>query len=313
MTVTLATVATEFLERAGLAKSTLLSYELSLLPLLKEYGNYPIEILSRDTLTRYLEGLTDLAYTTHHRHQAILQALFNFAVERGYLKANPIARLHRRKPNPEKGEHHADGVIRYLSSEQIASLYQAVERDGRMKALVCLLHRTGARIAEILSLQLEEINLKERKFQVIGKGNKTRWCFYSEDAATALEKYLKYHRHPESPALFTAKQPVTGKVTPLSYRTAHRDWTNLTDRDPKLQGIRMHDLRHTFATERVGLMGIEELRALMGHTNINTTLRYQKVTSERAEIIAHEALERLLQNLESSNEQTSIKFIKRLF
>lgn len=300
MTITLATVTTEFLERTGLAQSTVQSYELSLMPLLKEYGSYPIEVLSRATLTKYLEGLTDLAYTTHHRHQAILQALFNFAVERGYLKANPIARLHRRKPNPEKGEHHADGVIRYLSPEQIASLYQVVERDGRMKALVCLLHRTGARIAEILSLKLAEINLKERKFQVIGKGNKTRWCFYSEDAATALEKYLKYYRHTESPALFTAKQPVTGKVTPLSYQAAHRDWTKLTKNDPKLQGIRMHDLRHTFATERVGLMGIEELRALMGHTNINTTLRYQKVTSERAEITAHKALDQLLKNLENS-------------
>ena len=41
-------------------------------------------------------------------------------------------------------------------------------------------------------------------------------------------------------------------------------------------------------------MDIEELRALMGHININTTLRYQKVTSERAEIIANEALDRLL-------------------
>jgi integrase/recombinase XerD len=42
MTVELSTVVTEFLERAGLAQSTLL-------PLLKEYGSYPIEILSRDT------------------------------------------------------------------------------------------------------------------------------------------------------------------------------------------------------------------------------------------------------------------------
>ena len=93
---------------------------------------------------------------------------------------------------------------------------------------------------------------------------------------------------------------MTEKVTPLSYQTAHRDWTNLTKQDQKLQGIRMHDLRHTFATERVGLMGIEELRALMGHTNINTTLRYQKVTSERAEITAHKALNQLLQNSENS-------------
>jgi len=53
-------------------------------------------------------------------------------------------------------------------------------------------------------------------------------------------------------------------------------------------------LRHTFATERVGMMGIEELRALMGHENIQTTLRYQKVTSKRAESVAKQALEKLL-------------------
>ncbi|MBC1281293.1 site-specific integrase, partial [Nostoc sp. UCD121] len=57
--------------------------------------------------------------------------------------------------------------------------------------------------------------------------------------------------------------------------------------------IRIHDLRHTFATERVGLMGIEELRALMGHESIQTTLRYQKVTSQRAEIVAQLALKSL--------------------
>jgi integrase/recombinase XerD len=49
------------------------------------------------------------------------------------------------------------------------------------------------------------------------------------------------------------------------------------------------------ATERVGLMGIEELRALMGHTDIQTTLRYQKITSERAESIAQKAFDQLFQ------------------
>jgi len=52
----------------------------------------------------------------------------------------------------------------------------------------------------------------------------------------------------------------------------------------------------TFATERVGLMGIEELRALMGHANIQTTLRYQKVTSNRAEEVAKKALKTLANN-----------------
>lgn len=61
------------------------------MPLLKEYGRWSIEIVDRQILSEYLNGLTHLSYTTHHRHQAILQALFNFAVEQGYIKANPIA------------------------------------------------------------------------------------------------------------------------------------------------------------------------------------------------------------------------------
>lgn len=294
MSTPLATVATKFLERPGLARSTIQSYEVCLMPLLKEYGRFPIEVLDRSTLTEYLNGLSQLAYTTHHRHQAIIQALFNFALEQGHIKANPIARLKRRKPDPDKGEHLSDQIIRYLTPDQITRLYQAVDQHSRMKAIVSLLHRSGARIAEILSLDLTDINRSERKFQVIGKGNKTRWCFYSEDAASALEQYLKYAHHHESPALFTARKPITETVTRLSYRTTHRDWKNLIASDPELHGIRMHDLRHTFATERVGLMAIEELRALMGHTDIQTTLRYQKITSERAESIAQKAFNQLL-------------------
>lgn len=289
MVLTLANVATQFLDRPDLAKSTLRSYESALVPLLEEYGYVPIEILTRQALQEYLNGLTDLAYTTHHRHQAIIQALFNFAVEEGYINANPIARLKRRKPNREKGEHDTDEVIRYLTPEQLRVLYQAAASDMRMNALVLLLHRTGARIEEILALDLEAIDKVHRKFQVIGKGNKRRWCFYSEDAAQALAKYLKYERHTGCSALFTARQPFTLTVSRMSYRTAHQCWTDLIADRPELEGIRMHDLRHTFATERVGLMSIEELRALMGHQNIQTTLRYQKVTSQRAETVAQNA------------------------
>ena len=296
MSLSLATIATQFLERPELASSTVESYELTLLPLLRQYGSWPIELCDRETLETYLNSLTHLAYTTHHRHQSTIQALFNFAVERGYLKSNPIARLKRRKPDPAKGEHHSDDVIRYLTPEQLQVLYQVVKKDCRTHAIVLLLHRTGARISEILALDLTEIDLANRKFQVIGKGNKKRWCFYSEDAAKALGKYLKYCRHAESEALFTAQQPLTNQVSRLSYRTVHSNWSDLIKPYPDLEDCRLHDLRHTFATERVGLISIEELRALMGHQNIQTTLRYQKVTSARAEIAAQNAFEKLAEN-----------------
>ena len=286
-------VATRFLDRPGLAKKTVESYERTLMPLLREYGSWPIEICDRETLTDYLDSLSQLAYTTHHRHQAIIQALFNYAVEQQYIKANPIAKLKRRKPDAQKGEHASDETIRYLTPDQVQRLYQAIELDCRTHTIVRLLHRSGARISEVLALDLDQIDLDQQKFQVIGKGNKQRWCFYSHDAAQLLTQYLKHYRHPRCPALFTAYQPIAGTVSRLSYRTVHQNWRQLIAEIPGLEGARLHDLRHTFATERVGLMGIEELRALMGHESILTTLRYQKVTSARAETVAQSALRTL--------------------
>ena len=291
MSIPLAMLATQFLDRPGLAKKTVESYEQTLMPLLSEYGSWPIEICDRTLLTEYLNGLSHLAYTTHHRHQAIIQALFNYAVEQQHIKANPIAKLKRRKPDAEKGEHASDEAIRYLIPDQLKQMYRAVEIDCRTHTIVRLLHRSGARISEVLALDLDAVDLEQRKFQVVGKGNKQRWCFFSEDAAQLLLQYLKHYRHPSCTALFTAQQPIAGSVGRISYRTVHQNWRRLIAEIPVLEGARLHDLRHTFATERVGLMGIEELRALMGHESILTTLRYQKVTSARAETVAQRALQ----------------------
>ena len=290
---TVATVATRFLQRPGLAKGTLRAYESTLMPFLAAYGSWPIDLLERSEVVEYLQSLTHLAYTTRRKHQATMQALFNFAVEQDYLKANPIVRLKQPKPDPQQGEHRSDDAIRYLTEPQIKCLYRAVELDTRMTAIVSLLHRSGARISEVLQLDLDDVDFKEQRFQVLGKGNKQRWCFFSKDTATALNEYIRDGRHPRSTALFTAQQPISLETSRISYRRIHQCWETLITPYLELKGARLHDLRHTFATERVGLMGIEELRALMGHENIQTTLRYQKVTSRRAESVAKQALETL--------------------
>lgn len=296
MTVTLAQVATAFLAKKGLASSTVRTYELTLLPLLSEYGRLPIELITRQILIDYLNNLSDLKYSTHNRHQSIISALFNFAVAESYIKFNPINQLPSRTPQRELGEHKTDEVSRYLSQSQLSIMYELVKSNSRLEAIVHLLHRTGARISELLGLSLSDVNQEERKFQVIGKGNKQRWCFYSQDTEEALKKYIKYYRHSNNPALFTAQQQFSNLVTRVSYEAVHADWVKITSSCEELKDVRLHDLRHTFATERVGLMGIEELRALMGHSSIQTTLRYQKVTSARAEEVAKKALNILTLN-----------------
>ena len=293
MSQSLAMVATEFLDRPGLAKSTVQSYESALMPLLSEHGCLPIELLDRQTLQTYFNEIDQIAYTTHHRHQAIIHALFTFAVTQDYIASNPITRMQRRKPDQAKGEHHTDEIIRYLTPEQLKDMYRLVKRNTRLFALVHLLHSTGARIAEILALDLEDLDQDSLKFQVVGKGNKKRWCFYHDAAADALHRYCRYSRHSGVPALFTAQHRVSKKVSRLSYRTAYEHWKKATQNHESLDGARLHDLRHTFATERVGLINIEELRALMGHENIKTTLKYQKVTSQQAENAAQKAFSQL--------------------
>jgi len=298
MTTTLAQVVTAFLCRQGLAASTLKSYELTLLSLLKVHGSLPVQLVNRQLIKDYLESLDELRYTTHNRHQAIISALFNFAVEEGYIQSNPVGRLNQRKPRRERGEHKTDEIIRYFTPSGLDVLYAGVKKsNARLEAIVYLLHRTGARVGELLSLELSQINFEQRKFQVIGKGNKQRWCFYSEDAESSLQDYIKYYRQKHSTALFTAQHPTTRVITPVSYRTVNADWRKVVDQHEELKETRLHDLRHTFATERVGLMAIEELRALMGHENIQTTLRYQKITSSRAELEAKTALNSLVNSI----------------
>lgn len=293
MTITLASLATQFLERTEISQSTINSYQSTLMPLLKLYGRWTLEIIDRDILREYLSNLTDIKFTTHHRHQAVITALFNFAVEQRLLKSNPVSGLKRRKPDPNVGEHDSDEEVRYLTPQQLNILYSLVKKDARMNALVHLLHSSGARITEILSLDLVDLDLDRHRFQVIGKGNKQRWCFYNDSTASCLNNYIKYYRHKEIEALFTAQKHQNNSISRLSYARAYQSWIQIISNNPDLKGIRIHDLRHTWATERAGILQIEELRALMGHKKIQTTLRYSKVTSQRAEEIAQLAFTKI--------------------
>lgn len=68
MTVTLATIVVEFLERPGLAASTRKTYEFALRSLLQEYGSWSIEILGKQTLIEYLNS--EWSFKVHDPSQA---------------------------------------------------------------------------------------------------------------------------------------------------------------------------------------------------------------------------------------------------
>jgi len=293
MHFTLARLATELLDDANLNQLTRKSYQGTLTPFVEQYGSCLIEQITRANIEKYLLSLTHLSFRTHNKHQTIIKRLFSYAVERGYLTHNPATHIRRKKPDSNKGEHGDDQPVRYLSTEELKLLYKSIKHIPRLYALVALIHQSGARISEILALNLAQINFAEREFQVVGKGNKKRWCYFGKTALSALEIYIEKHREHPYKALFTERHVFKRYVRRLSYDSAYREFKEALLGQQELRSINFHHLRHTFATERAQVVPLEVLRALLGHENIQTTLIYQKITSQVAKEAAHNALNKI--------------------
>ena len=263
--ITIARVATAFLERPEITAGTRRNYQSHLSRFVRRHGSEPIGLMDRASVEEYLQSLEGLAYTTHRAHQRSLKALFAYAVDRGYIERNPVTGIPLRKPDADKGEHYDAETIRYFSEPELQLLFAALQASNnvRLKLLVVLLYRTGCRVSEVLGLNRADIDRKTHSFPVVGKGNKVRTCYYAgldadetDWAIALLSEYLQYYHDGQHAALLLAEDPVRRRVGRLSYAQAIADWRNLVDAVPQLKGSRLHDLRHTFGTERVGIMPI---------------------------------------------------------
>jgi integrase/recombinase XerD len=272
MSLTLAQVTVNFLDLYQHKEVTQQAYLSVLSSLLDRHGSQAIEEITTTDLETYLKSLNSLAISTQKRHRTIIASLFNYAFQESYILSNPLARL----PVPTV----PIAEITYFSPEQIDRLYSlltasATPEGDRLHALVRLLHRTGAKVSEILSANLEDLDLDRREIRVIGYRNRLRSLVYSEDVPPVLSRYLDRHRHRNHPALFTFVKRGTSEVLRLPYAIVYRDWQKLVTPYPDLKSFRINDLRHTFAIERVGIVPIDRLQEWMGHEDIKMTLRYK--------------------------------------
>ena len=293
MMTTLARLATSLLNDQSLSRRTKKLYEGILLPFVLDHGFRDVAAITRHDVENHLAGLSALSLRTHHLHQTVIHRLFAHAVEQNQIQVNPADHIRRRKPDPKKLEHTSDDPVRHLSQAHVKLLFKAAFSNPRLHALVSLLYESGARISEVLATNLSDVDLALCQFPVIGKGNKRRWCFFGGMTTQALSTYKNGNRHHPHDALFTERGAYRNDIRRLSYASAYRDLQEATVRYVPLKGVRFHDLRHTFATERASIVPLEILRALLGHESIQTTLIYQKVTSSVAREVAHRALAKL--------------------
>ena len=141
-------------------------------------------------------------------------------------------------------------------------------------AIFELIYSSGLRLAELVGIDLDDIDLTQQQLVVTGKGNKTRHLPVGSKAASAVQRWLavrpNYCRDSAQKALFLSKPG-----NRISARNVQSRLNHLIQRQGLGQQISPHVLRHSFATHL--LESSSDLRAvqeLLGHANIATTQIY---------------------------------------
>ena len=269
---------TRYLASLNLDGDTLRAYTIDLHRFERTTGNVPIKSITKDQLKGYLDNLTSkhgqrVSLATQNRHYASLHRFFEWCLVEKHAEENPMEHLPRRRPNKDSGEVAPGTVIRSLRKEQVEKLLKNAQTT-RERLLFTLLYTSGIRISEALDLNIQDIHDGTIHINH-GKGNQPRQAYLSKQTEKLLQQYLEERGNPTSGPIF-----VTTHGQRLSYARARQLFMdaarNIVNSDGTM--ITIHQLRHTFCTERAGHIDSFVLQRLAGHNDIRTTLRYAKVS-----------------------------------
>ena len=246
-----------------------------------------------DTLTSYvsdLRGRKSYRDTTTARKVAALKSFFNFLVEEEVVDHDPTELL----TAPRVGR----SLPKYLTEEQVERLLNEAAKEQspegkRDYAMLELLYATGLRVSELVSLNVEDVNLSDGYVRCLGKGSKERISYMYPRAVQAVKTYIQDARR-----LLLSRNGSTdrsGGVGPKEQKAVFinqrgdrltRQWVWTVLRScAKRASLNVpstpHILRHSFATHMLrGGASLRHVQELLGHSSITTTQVYTHLTTD---------------------------------
>ncbi len=219
------------------------------------------------------------------RKLAAIRALYKFLVtKRGYLENNPTANIDT--PKRKKS------LPKFLTLEEAQALLGAVAGDvespfrERDYAIITLFLNCGMRVAELVGINLTDLDPELRSVRVLGKGNKERIIYLNEACRTALRTYLglrlsEKYRTVSDRALFLSKR--SARLSIQGVQVTVQKYLRLAGLESKHYSV--HKLRHTAATlmYQSGEVDIRVLKDILGHEQLNTTQIYTHVSNRNME------------------------------
>jgi integrase/recombinase XerD len=246
----------------------------SLLIFLQSRKKPHLSSLTQEDLEAFVEsqqdrGLKPLSVKSN-LHQ--VYTFLRFLIAGGIISSDVLARRIRIKvPDPLPRAMDPMDVKRLLS----------VTQNIRDRAMILLLLRTGMRIGELLQTRVSDVHLDERRILLwVGEKNRMgRVVYLSEDACGAVRAWIR-KRDARKPLLFYGQ----GRGT-MSYTRARELFVKYLEKANALhKGYSLHCLRHTCATELLNAgMRLECLQQLLGHSSLEQTRRYARLTDKTRE------------------------------
>jgi integrase/recombinase XerD len=240
----------------------------------RDSGKTSLEEIAKGDIEAFIEHEQDrgLMLSTVRTRLHCVNAFLGYAIEAGVVRADVLARRIRlRKP---------EALPRAMDPDDVKQLLSVID-NPRDRAMILVLLRTGMRIGELLNTRMPDLHLRDRRIDIYeGEKNRVgRVVYLSDDAMSVLKAWLKM-RDAQKEFLFYA----TGKGS-MSYSTAHLVFERcLTKAGLTHKGYSLHALRHTFASELLNAgMRIECLQPLLGHSSLDVTRRYARLTDKTRE------------------------------
>jgi integrase/recombinase XerD len=241
---------------------------------LKQCGKDQLEQATRLDLEAFVESEQDreLKPSTVKVRLSALYAFFRFLVKEGELQPELLSRKIKIKI--------PQSLPRAIAPSDVSKLISVID-NIRDRAMVLMLLRTGMRIGELLNMRINDVDLKERVVRIYesDKNSVGRVVYFSDDARDALAAWLNQRDICKS-FIFYGHRGGS-----LSYAAARvRIIKYLEKAELSCKGYTVHCLRHTFATDLLNAgMRLECLQQLLGHSKLDVTRIYARLTDKTRE------------------------------
>ena len=232
---------------------------------ISEPGEIKPHIIQAYVAKRHRNGISARSL---HRVLSSLRSFFSHLCQLGILKANPAADIRPPKSRPK--------LPKTISVDQAEALLAKTPSDWlsiRDIAIIELMYSSGLRLAELVSADLQDLDMRSASIQVTGKGRKTRILPVGKQAVSALSRWLKVRADiavQDEQALFISRrgQRISARNVQLRLR---KQGCHMT----LSQQLTPHMLRHSFASHLLESSGdLRAVQELLGHASIATTQIY---------------------------------------